>query len=286
MTYLKVSGKSQIKVIMCFFFQMPIKQESVSFPIRKRGRPAKVTKKGSTETSNTDDVIKVNTPSSPPNTAVDSPHDSDQRKTLRQRTPRVAVTAPVTRRSSRKKEYPVRFREASASPEGQQATTPNRRPRCPKKLTYDRESSPEPASPSRCPTPRKSTDTKVNKQVYTRCNESSASSQETDASPRKLAMKANGESDRDEKSRTLKEPPLKRESSPETSPSHKYPDASKRSVTPSRNSKNWEAEQEHKTPTKRKILSPGMKCIHSISFSGLVYVSQSMIVSLIQLLAH
>lgn len=246
----------------CFSFQMPIMQDSLSFPIRKRGRPFKVTKKISAED---DEVTKVDTPGSPANTTIDAHCDSYPRKTLRQpRTPRLTDTVSSTRRSSRRKEQPVRYREESVSPAGRQASTPNRRLRGPKKLSYGRESSPESESPCRSPTPRRRTGTRGYKQRSTRQNESPASSREASPSPRKLTTKPNERSDKGERFSTPKKLFPKRQPSPEiSSPSHRCPGASNRSATPSRNSRGLEGEQGLLTPSKRKILSPGMEWFYS-----------------------
>lgn len=234
---------------------MPIMQDSLSFPIRKRGRPAKVTKKITVED---DEMTKVDIPGSPANTTVDAHRDSNQRKILRQpRTPRPTDTVSRSQRSSRRKEQPVRYREDSVSPEGRQGSTPNRRLRGPKKLSYVRDSSPESESPCRSPTPRR-TGTRGNKQRSTRQCESPANSREASPSPRKLTTKPIERSDKDEKFSTPKK------SSPEiSSPSHRCQGASNRSATPSRNSRGWKEEQGLLTPSKRKILSPGMEWVYS-----------------------
>lgn len=240
-----------------FFFQMPVMQDSLSFPIRKRGRPYKATKKINTED---DDETKVDTPSCSANTTIDALCDSYPRKTLRQlRTPRLTDTVSSMRRSSRRKEQPVRYQEDSISPEGQQASMPNRRLNGPKKLSYVRELSPESESPCRSSTSRRK-GTKGNKQRSIRQNDSPASSREASPCPRKVTTKPHEGSDNGERFNTPKRLYPKRQSSPEiSSPSQRCPGALNRSATPNRNSRGLEREQGLLTPSKRKILSPGME---------------------------
>lgn len=251
-----------------FFLQMPIKQELLSFPIckavasqGKSGRTATVAKKSNAENSRINKVVEVDILSPPANKADASHCNLNPRKTFRQqRTTRLTPTVSST--------HPISYFETSVSPEGQQATVLNGHLCRPKKLTYERELSPKPASPSRRSsrslTPKKRTDSKVNKQRSTRQNESLDIYRETSASPRKHIMRANEGSDKDEKLSTMKKPLHRREFSPEISfPSHRCTGASSRSVTPNINSRSREGERGHETPSKRKILSPGIVCVYS-----------------------
>lgn len=216
------------------FFQMPIKQELLSFPNRKaavsRGRPrkaAKEIKESSAENSCIDEVPEVDN--------LGSPRNRTTRRTLRQqRSPRLAATIPNIRRSSRRKGSPVNYCDASVLHEG--------------------ESSPEPAfqrrPPERSQTPKKKVDIRVDEQRSTSYREASAS-------PRKPSMIATERPHEDKKLITPKKPVS--EPSKNFSPTHCYPDVPSRSVTPSRSSRGCEGEPQHQTPSKRKILSPGMQ---------------------------
>lgn len=253
---------------------MPIKQELLSFPLRKsvtsQGKPRRAAKgenKSNLEDAYTMKATEVDTSNSRAEVSVDSFCDLNPQNILYQkRTPRLTAAFHSRRRSSRRKEHPVSYCDGSVSPDRQVVTTLNSSP---KKSPYERELSPESTSlsrdSSRSRMPGKRTHTRVHKQGFSRQNESFGSNKETDSSPRKLAVRANEGSDSDETLSTEKKQLLKRESSPEVFPLNNSSSAlTTRSVTPNRNTRNIESEQGHQTPNKRKI-SSGMECVLYLS---------------------
>ena len=245
---------------------MPAKQESISFPIRKvkgprskSGKAAEQTEKQDAKSNSyncdgeSDEATVLYTSSSRETKTVNSPLGPSRRNTPS----RAQVAVHNTRRSSRRKDHPVSYREASVSPQKETFTHHNKERYTPKKLTYEKQSLPECVSSSdycsTSVTPSKSTNTARSARVSSRNRDCQVSHRERSASPVQPS---------DKTFTTPKKLLPRRESSPEvTSTTSTCPRASTRSVTPSRNSRSVEIVQQHQTPTKRKIVSPGMCCI-------------------------
>ncbi|KAK8393772.1 hypothetical protein O3P69_006824 [Scylla paramamosain] len=248
-------------------YRMPTKQESITFPIRKtkssRIKSGKLAEQRETQDARShlykcaevlSDEIILDDSSSQETTSLDPPLGVSPRETVahRRTSSRIQSTVHSTRRSSRKK-CPISYRETSVSPQKKHFNVYNKDICTPKKLAYGEDSSPERVSTSdyhgTSVTPSKNTSSVRNVQTSSKKRDCVTSYRETNASPRRPSVRENGTSVQEENFTSPKK------LSPEAI-SHTYPGTPSRSETPSRNAKSRDKDQEHLTPTKRRILSP------------------------------
>ena len=239
---------------------MPAKQESITFPIRKakssRSKSGKLGQQIERQDARNDtyDCAEVFIDEE---ILSDSNSSSSPRGTVAQRrtSSRIQPTVHSTRRSSRKK-CPISYRETSLSPQKKQFNEYSKDTCTPKKLAFGEESSPERASTidylGTSVTPSKNGGSLRNVRASSRNRECVTSYQET---------RRNETSIQDDHFTTPKK------LFPEAvSLNHTSPRTPSRSQTPNRNSRSRDKDQELLSPTKRKVLSPGI-CYFSVILS-------------------